>query len=208
MRVIKDEIKNFGDGASTLSVQEGYMRQNIQKLLASKLQDMGNTFRRAQLSYQSELEKSTRPKTKSPLAPTASSSNDFDRPVRLDDSDSDDEVSNYDPGFTTQLKDRMDTSKIRIAQRMQEIQDIAAQVEELGQMFNDISQMIHDQGSLLDRIDYNIENAVHDVDEGKKNITEVMQGERGFSKKLCFVLFAVLLVGAIVIGWLLLKTRR
>lgn len=207
MRDAKDQIKSLGVGAN-LSQQTSYMKDNIQKVLASKLQDIGNVFRRDQLNYQSELQKSTNPKKASRPPPQLGSVGTFDKNVQLDDSDDeDDDISQYDTGFSTQLTDRVETNRIRIAQRMNEIREIAAQVEELGQMFNDIATMVHEQGSLLDRIDYNIESADHSVTQGKKEVTEVLHGEKGFSKRLCFLLLLILVFGAVVIAVVLTKSR-
>lgn len=52
MRDAKEEIKNLGAGVE-MSPQVAYMKDNIQKVLASRLQDVGNKFRRDQLRYQS-----------------------------------------------------------------------------------------------------------------------------------------------------------
>lgn len=52
MGEIKEAIKQLGKG-SQMSNQETYMKENIQKVLASRLQDIGNKFRRDQLRYQS-----------------------------------------------------------------------------------------------------------------------------------------------------------
>ena len=52
MGEIKEAIKQLGKGIQ-MSNQETYMKENIQKVLASRLQDIGNKFRRDQLRYQS-----------------------------------------------------------------------------------------------------------------------------------------------------------
>ena len=52
MRDVKDTIKKLGSGTE-MSPQVTYMKDNIQKVLASRLQDVGNRFRRDQLRYQS-----------------------------------------------------------------------------------------------------------------------------------------------------------
>lgn len=50
----KSEVKKLGI-EKKMSTQEAYMKDNIQKLLATKLQSLGNTFRRKQLVYQSRM---------------------------------------------------------------------------------------------------------------------------------------------------------
>lgn len=135
------------------------------------------------------------------------STGSVDRPVQLDDSDEEDAVATYDIGFTEQQQAQAAVSRIRIDQRMREIAEIAQQVEELGQMFTDIAMMVHEQGSLLDRIDYNIESADHSITEGKKNLEEVVKGEKGFSKRLCFLLLLILIFGIVVIIVVLTKPR-
>ena len=52
MRDIKEGIKGLALGVE-MSPQVTYMKDNIQKVLASRLQDIGNQFRRDQLRYQS-----------------------------------------------------------------------------------------------------------------------------------------------------------
>ena len=52
MRDAKDSIKRLGSGTE-MTAQVTYMKDNIQKVLASRLQDIGNRFRREQLRYQS-----------------------------------------------------------------------------------------------------------------------------------------------------------
>jgi len=233
MAEAKEEIKKLGKGTQ-MSNQENYMKENIQKVLASRLQDIGNKFRKDQLRYQSgtfspfhpiapplihpltplrrcfysffsDLEATTNPKKVTP--PMSISTGSIDRPVQLEDSDDEDAVATYDIGFTDQQQARAETTRIRIDQRMREIAEIAQQVEELGQMFTDIAVMVHEQGSLLDRIDYNIESADHSITEGKKNLEEVVKGEKGFSKRLCFLLLLILIFGVVVIIVVLTKTR-
>ena len=50
-----------------------------------------------------------------------------------------------------------------IQQREREIEDIAQGIIELSDLFRDLNVMVIDQGTLLDRIDYNIERTATDV---------------------------------------------
>jgi uncharacterized FlaG/YvyC family protein len=52
-----------------------------------------------------------------------------------------------------------------IEQREQEINDIAKGIIELADIFKDLQSMVIDQGTMLDRIDYNVERMAVDVKE-------------------------------------------
>ena len=60
-----------------------------------------------------------------------------------------------------------------IAQREREINDIAKGIIELADIFKELSSMVIDQGTMLDRIDYNVERMAVDVKEAEKELTVV-----------------------------------
>jgi syntaxin 16 len=51
-----------------------------------------------------------------------------------------------------------------ITQRDREITSIAESITDLADLFKDLSGMVIDQGTLLDRVDYNIENMARDME--------------------------------------------
>lgn len=51
-----------------------------------------------------------------------------------------------------------------ITQRDREITSIAESITDLAALFQDLSGMVIDQGTLLDRVDYNIENMARDME--------------------------------------------
>ena len=60
-----------------------------------------------------------------------------------------------------------------IAQREREINDIARGIIELADIFKDLQTMVIDQGTMLDRIDYNVERMAVDVKAADKELTVV-----------------------------------
>jgi syntaxin 16 len=60
-----------------------------------------------------------------------------------------------------------------IMQREREINDIARGIIELSDIFRDLQAMIIDQGTMLDRIDYNVERMTADVKVADKELTVV-----------------------------------
>jgi t-SNARE complex subunit (syntaxin) len=71
------------------------------------------------------------------------------------------------------------SNDVAIMQREREINDIAKGIIELSDIFRDLQTMIIDQGTLLDRIDYNVERMVTDVKEADKELKVVRTGHIG-----------------------------
>lgn len=123
------------------------------------------------------------------------------------DQKEDEDISSYDLGFSVSQTQRAQENRAKIAQRTKEIQELATQMEQLQELFQDVSTMVHNQGGMLDRIDYNIEQADADLTVIKKDILpDVVRKEKSYySTRLCCVLLLVLTIGAIVT--LLILTR-
>ena len=67
-----------------------------------------------------------------------------------------------------------------IAQREHEINDIAKGIIELSDIFKDLQGMVIDQGTMLDRIDYNVEKMAVDVKEAEKELTTVSYSKTSY----------------------------
>lgn len=60
-----------------------------------------------------------------------------------------------------------------ILQREREINDIAKGIIELSDIFRELQAMVIDQGTMLDRIDYNVERMNTDVQAAQKELNVV-----------------------------------
>jgi syntaxin 16 len=76
----------------------------------------------------------------------------------------------------TSLK-RLNTNDVAIAQREREINDIAQGIIELADIFKELQGMVIDQGTMLDRIDYNVENMAVNVKAADKELNVVSTSE-------------------------------
>lgn len=65
------------------------------------------------------------------------------------------------------------TNDTAIAQREREINDIAKGIIELADIFKELQVMVIDQGTMLDRIDYNVENMNVHVQGAQKELIVV-----------------------------------
>lgn len=67
------------------------------------------------------------------------------------------------------------TNDAAIIQREKEINDIAKGIIELADIFKELQNMVIDQGTMLDRIDYNIERMSKNVKGADKELVVVSQ---------------------------------
>ena len=99
-----------------------------------------------------------------------------------------------DEGFTDAQMNELATAETEVDERMQEIQRIAKSVEDLAVLFKELNTLVVDQGTILDRIDYNMETAVQHV---KKGLVEIETAD-DYSKKArptkCMLILMVLIV--------------
>jgi syntaxin 16 len=84
-----------------------------------------------------------------------------------------------DEGFTDDQMNELATAETEVDERMQEIQRIAKSVEDLAVLFKELNTLVVDQGTILDRIDYNMETAVQHVKSGLVQIEKADE----YSKK-------------------------
>lgn len=93
-----------------------------------------------------------------------------------------------------------------IIQREREIEEIAQGIIDLSDLFRDLQTMVIDQGTMLDRIDYNVERMATDVQGAEKEL-KIASGyqKRTTKRKIIFLLFLIV-VGMFIL--LLVKPKR
>lgn len=74
--------------------------------------------------------------------------------------------------------------------REKEMEHIMNSMEELNQVFHNINTAVIHQGSLLDRIDYNIENVQMSVQQGVVELTKAERSVRRSRKMKCILIIA------------------
>jgi syntaxin 16 len=91
-------------------------------------------------------------------------------------------------------------------QREREIDDIAQGIIELSDLFRDLQAMVIDQGTMLDRIDYNVERMATDVKEADKEIKVASGYQRKTTKRKIILLLLLVIAGMIII--LVIKPKK
>ena len=86
--------------------------------------------------------------------------NDIENGLELED--------DYDDDGQLKMKEH---EKIQEA-RAKEIEEVVAATNELAALFKELSVLVIEQGTVLDRIDYNIEESLQHAKKGKKHLVE------------------------------------
>jgi syntaxin 16 len=95
-----------------------------------------------------------------------------------------------------------------IAHREREIEDIAQSIIDLANIFQEIQTMVIDQGSLLDRIDYNVEKMGQEVRAADRELTVAGGYQKRSIKRKAILLLVILVAGMCILLGLKISGRR
>ncbi|KAJ5168973.1 uncharacterized protein N7482_004567 [Penicillium canariense] len=174
---------------------EETMAKNIQISLAARVQESSARFRKKQSTYLRKLrglEGLTTPFDRSPTPVQ----NPFTDPSLME--------SEVDKSFSqTMLMQTQQRATgqhdAAIAQREREINDIAKGIIELSDIFRELQSMIIDQGTMLDRIDYNVERMGTEVKAADKELKVATNYQRRSMKRKVMLLLALVVIGLIIV---------
>ncbi|CAI5965990.1 unnamed protein product [Closterium sp. NIES-65] len=85
------------------------------------------------------------------------------------------------------------------AEREKEIQEIVQSVHDLAQIMKDISVLVIDQGTIVDRIDYNIQNISANVDKGVEELKKAEKTQKQSALIFCILVLVVAVLALFVI---------
>ncbi|GJC88802.1 t-SNARE affecting a late golgi compartment protein 2 [Colletotrichum liriopes] len=178
--------------AGTITSAEETMAKNIQISLASRVQDSSALFRKKQSAY-----------LKSDRGTTPQPSSSYMDPSMLE-SDADRSFSQSTLQATQQKL--LQSNDAAIIQREREIEDIAQGIIELADIFRDLQNMVIDQGTMLDRIDYNVERMATDVKGAEKELVVAAGYQKKTTKRKIILLLLLIIAGMIIL--LVIKPKK
>lgn len=147
--------------------EESSVRKNVQRSLATDLQKLSMELRKKQSTYLKRLQQQKE------------GADGIDLEMNLNEDKSrfeDDEFS--DVGFSEHQLAKLKKSEQFTAEREREIRQVVESVSELAQIMKDLSVLVIDQGTIVDRIDYNIQNVAVSVEEGFKQLEKAERTQR------------------------------
>ncbi|XP_040187646.1 syntaxin-16 isoform X3 [Rana temporaria] len=179
-------VQSIQSRARSCTEQEERVLRNVVSSLAQSLQDLSTSFRHTQSGYLKRM-KNREERSK----------HFFDTSVPLMDDGED--TTLYDRGFTDDQLVLVQQNTLIVEEREREIRQVVQSISDLNEVFRDLATMVVEQGTILDRIDYNVEQSCVKTDEGLKQLQKAEQYQKKNRKMLVILILSVLVIVMIVV---------
>ncbi|CAN6587174.1 unnamed protein product [Malus baccata var. baccata] len=161
--------------------EDSNVRKNVQRSLATDLQTLSMDLRKKQSTYLKRLRQQTEGQDGDDLEMNLNGSTS-----RMDGDDLDDMM------FNERQMAKIKKNEAFTAEREREIQQVVESVNELAQIMKDLSVLVIDQGTIVDRIDYNIQNVASTVDEGLKQLQKAERTQKQGGMVMCATVLVIM----------------
>lgn len=188
IRSLRDNIQAIGD--SRASAEQKRIQKNMQTGYATQLRTVTLHFREVQADFIARLKRRN--------AQEAS----FDDSKVVDPDD--DDVFDFDPGFTGQQEAQVAENAMIIRQRNEELEALIPMMNQLNEFFMDLNTLIIEQGTILDRIDNILDDAIDEIEEGNEELMTAQTHQ----KSKCFYIYMIIAVVVIVILIVVIYFRK
>uniref|UniRef100_A0A3P8UZB8 Syntaxin-16 n=1 Tax=Cynoglossus semilaevis TaxID=244447 RepID=A0A3P8UZB8_CYNSE len=162
--------------------QEERLLRNVVASLAQSLQELSINFRHTQSGYLKRR---------------------YEEPNHFFDSgplmEEDEDLALYDKGFTDDQLMLVEQNSVMVEEREREIRQIVQSISDLNEIFRDLAGMVLEQGTVLDRIDFNVEQACVKTEDGFKQLQKAEQYQKKNRKMLVILILFVIVIVLILI---------
>ncbi|KAJ6917840.1 syntaxin-43 [Populus alba x Populus x berolinensis] len=164
--------------------EDSNIRKNVQRSLATDLQNLSMELRKKQSTYLKRLRQQKEGQDGVDLEMNLNGSRSI-----IDDDNLDDMVFN-----------EHQMAKLKRSEAF----TVVESVNELAQIMKDLSVLVIDQGTIVDRIDYNIQNVATTVEEGLKQLQKAERTQKRGGMVMCATVLVIMCFIMLVL--LVLKT--
>lgn len=169
--------------------QDYRVRKNVQVALATKLQKLSATFHKNQRRFMKQLHDQS-----------ASASRGDDQFQFLSTYDEDEDVQ-FISQFSEDQINQIATLEDIQEERGREINAILKSVTQLKQIFEELSLLVIDSGTILDRIDFNMEMVVENVHEAEHQLEKAASyNGKGLSAWCIIFLIVMCIIMTLVVA--------
>ncbi|WVR07927.1 hypothetical protein IAU60_004970 [Kwoniella sp. DSM 27419] len=169
--------------------------KNVQRGLAQKVQDLSGVFRKKQRVYMQKLQGHAI-KNKDLMVASGA--------VTLKGSDLLDELEEDEQASQNQLQSQRQAQgtvavDIDIQQRTNEITQIASSISELADLFRDLGNMIVEQGTVLDSVEYNVQQTARELSGAVEELKVARKYQANTGRRKCILFLVLCIVGLIIV---------
>ncbi|KAH8827977.1 t-SNARE [Flagelloscypha sp. PMI_526] len=175
--------------------------KNVQRALAAKVQDLSAKFRKKQRVYMEKLQGHA---IKNQDLLIASGAVTLTGSAGMNDVD--DDVQALQGGSQQQSLMSPSFDQTNIRSRTHELDEIGKSIASLAELFKDLQGLVIDQGTLLDSVEWNLENANTHMEESVKELKIATRYQKNTGRRKCIFLLLLIIFGLIVV--LIFKPRR
>lgn len=168
------------------SEQDANIRKNVQRSLATDLQTLFMDFRKQQKGYLNKLQRQQEGQA-------------VDDGIGLRKQPKTSEDDDFSESFTNQHLQQLRQNEALSIEREKEISQIVESVQDLAQIMKDLSVLVIDQGTIVDRIDYNIMNVASSVEQGVKELVKAEETQKRGGMVTCILVLIVLCAAMLII---------
>ncbi|KAG9013649.1 hypothetical protein FRB90_005821 [Tulasnella sp. 427] len=178
--------------------------QNVQRGLAAKVQELSGTLRKKQRVYMQTLQGHAIKNQDLLVASGAITLKGSDSLTALQE---DVEALKQRQTQQQQLQQQQQLpGGLDLETRSREVTEIAKSIASLAEVFKDLSNLVIDQGTILDSVEYNIEQTAIHVQEAAKDLDVATKYQKNVGRRKCIFLLLIIIVGLILV--LIFKPRR
>jgi syntaxin 16 len=187
--LVKNKIQLLGE--IKVDIKDQTIRKNAKTKLLLDLGKITESYKKIQKQYMEKLisqEKVSNSQSKIALIIEEIENNNSN--------DNSNANSNYDSQLSEQEQLEITEAEKYASEREKEILRLYDSIKELSGIFKDLALMVDEQGTILDRIDWNVDNAQHYVDDGVIEINTAKKHQSSYRKNMCIccLCVAILLV--------------
>ncbi|ORX37535.1 t-SNARE [Kockovaella imperatae] len=165
--------------------------KNVQRGLAQRIQDLSGQFRKKQRIYMKKLQGHAI-KNKDLLVASGA--------ISLRGSDMIDDLQEDEHASKTQLQSEAQVAMdVDLDQRTNEITQIASSISELADLFRDLGNLVVEQGTVLDSVEYNVQQTVTELKGAEEELVVAQRYQANTGRRKCILLLILIIVGLIII---------
>ncbi|KIK67408.1 hypothetical protein GYMLUDRAFT_37528 [Collybiopsis luxurians FD-317 M1] len=167
--------------------------KNVQRGLAAKVQDLSATFRKKQRVYMEKLQGHA---IKNQDLLLASGTISLKGSAGMSAVDEDVEAATNTQSLSLR---QADPNTVDLQTRDRELSEIAKSIASLAELFKDLSVLVIDQGTLLDSVEYNIEQTAVQMKDAVQELNTATRYQKNTGRRQCIFLLVLIIIGLIIV---------